>query len=101
MGIFSGSCEVIYYNPMYEFPGDYPTCKVRDGQLSQTYSGKLLCTVTIDLPPYYGAPNKTVYDPEVGRRLMDACRGHGGRYELALGKYPECRKTFEMITQQP
>lgn len=100
VGIFSGPCELIYYNPSYEFPKDYGTCKARDGQLGQTYLAEPLCTVEVDLPPYYGAPNKTVFSLESGRRLMDACRIAGGHYELALGKYPECRKTFDVQTQQ-
>jgi len=98
VGVFGGPCELIYYNPSYEFPQDYGTCKARDGQLDQTYLAEPLCTAELDLPPYYGAPNKTVFTLEIGRRLMDACRTQGGNYALALGKYPECRKTFEIQT---
>ncbi len=99
VGIFSGPCELIYYNPAYEFPQDYGACKARDGQLHQTYEAEPVCTVEVNLPPYYGKANKTVFNSEIGRRLMDACRAQGGNYELALGKYPECRKTFGIQTQ--
>ncbi len=94
VGVFSGPCELIYYNPDYSFPSTFETCKMRGGEMGQTYTEKALCSVSIDLPPYYGSPNKTVYDPDVGSHLMEMCRNIGGWYELALGEHPQCRVTF-------
>ena len=93
VGVFSGPCQLVYYNPAYQFPDGFATCKARGGKIDQTYTGEALCTVEVDLAPYE-APNKTVYNLDIGQRIMGTCRNRGGHYELALDKHPECRLRF-------
>ncbi|MBI2093498.1 MAG: hypothetical protein HYT88_02080 [Candidatus Omnitrophica bacterium] len=101
VGIHDLPCELIFYSPEYAFPADFIECQKRSGKISPTYTGDKICSIEIELPPFYGQPNKTVVNLEVGQRLMEACRVQGGFYELALGEHPQCYAAFvEAMTQE-
>ena len=93
-GIFSGPCQLMFYNPDYTFPRNFDECQQRGGHLSATYTRARACSVTVTLPPFYDSPNKAVYDTDVGARLMNDCQARGGFFEMVVGEYPECRATF-------
>ena len=86
-------CRLLFYNPQYVLPAGFKECVEKEGEMTMTYEGEKICSVTVGLFDYSVRPFKTS-NKEVALALINKCQDLKGTYTKITGLYPECRLSF-------